>query len=432
MLTKQRFLTELLDRRVIMEVGILTKDKRLQEQLVNRADLPETETACRFFDDPDQAKKAAEDGIFRKFIISDRFFDVGSMAEWIEDVRDCQPGTEMAAMLSNRHDGRVNERFVKLCLANECRYFRPGLTLNGLTEEICRFLSGQADNAHIEPVRNQMIALIGSTPNIGTTTIAFGLAVRLALDSTQTIGYLCLNLKSSKLHRYTGKDEPRFTLDGLRADLRTNSLTPDKLLKVCESIRAVPRLHVLYGNQIREQADYYTPDEIEQLLEAARVAFDICLIDVNAYWDNAATVCGMIRADRRIMVTTRELAHFQEDIRRWIKPAAALYGMAPSAFDLVVNQSGGGSRSGGIRLKDIRRETSMQPIGEISRHAGLHEYADEGRLVELLGGNHPINAELSRISDKLIALYGLPKVVPVTQLNLRKQRRNWFRMASST
>jgi MinD-like ATPase involved in chromosome partitioning or flagellar assembly len=394
--------------------------------------LPETEADWRFFDDPDQAKQAVQDGAFRKFIVSDRFFDVGAMTEWLEDVSDLHPGTELAAMLSNRHDARVNERFVKLCLANDCRYFRPGLTLNGLTQEICRFISGLTDNTHAEPVRNQLVALIGSTPNIGTTTIAFGLAVRLALDSTQTIGYLCLNLKSSKLHRYTGKDEPRFSLDGLRADLRGNSLTPDKLLKVCETFRTVPRLHVLYGNQIREQADYYTPDEVEQLLETARTAFDLCLIDVNAYWDNAATVCGMIRADRRILVTTRELTHFQEDIRRWIKPAAALYGLATSSFDLVVNQSGSESRSGGIRLKHIRRETSMQPIGEISRHDGLHEYADEGRLLELLGGNHPINAELSRISDKLIALYGLPKVIPAPQLNLRKQRRHWFRMATPT
>jgi MinD-like ATPase involved in chromosome partitioning or flagellar assembly len=303
--------------------------------------------------------------------------------------------------------------------------------LNGLTEEICRFVTGLADNSHAEPMRNQLIALVGSTPNIGTTTIAFGLAVRLALDSTQTIGYLCLNLKSSKLHRYTGKDEPRFTLDGLRADLRSNNLKQDKLLKVCETFRTVPRLHVLYGNQIREQADYYTPDEIEQLLEVARKAFDLCLIDVNAYWDNAATVCGMIRADRRIVVTTRELTLFQEDIRRWIKPAASLYGMAPSSFDLIVNQSGGESRRGEIRLKDIRRETAMQPIGEISRHAGLHEYADEGRLLELLGGNHPINTELTWISDKLIALYGLPRAIPAMKPNLRQHRRHWFRTASS-
>jgi MinD-like ATPase involved in chromosome partitioning or flagellar assembly len=415
-----------------MEVGILTKDKRLQEQLLASEGAAKTEVVWRFFDDPEQAKKAAEDGAFRKLIVSDRFFDVGNMTEWLEDIRDCQPGTELAAMLSNRHDSRVNERFVKLCLANDCLYFRPGLTLNGLTEEICRFVSGLVDNVHADPVRNQLIALIGSTPNIGTTTVAFGLAVRLALDSTQTIGYLCLNLKSSKLHRYTGKDEPRFTLDGLRADLRANNLTSDKLLKVCETFRTVSRLHVLYGNQIREQADYYTPDEIEQVLEAARSAFNLCLIDVNAYWDNAATVCGMIRADRRIVVTTRELAHFQEDIRRWIKPAATLYGMAPSAFDLIVNQSGGESGRGGVRLKDIRRETSMQPFGEISRHAGLHEYADEGRLLELLGGNHPINAELSRISDKLIALYGLPRATSAMQPNLRQHRRHWFRMASST
>lgn len=70
---------------------------------------------------------------------------------------------------------------------------------------------------------------IGTTPNIGTTAAAFAAAYRIAEASGKPIGYLCLNLKSAKIHRYLGIDEPLVTLDKLRPELRSYTLSPEQL-----------------------------------------------------------------------------------------------------------------------------------------------------------------------------------------------------------
>jgi hypothetical protein len=284
--------------------------------------------------------------------------------------------------------------------------------------------SGRKDPRKERP----LVVFVGSTPNIGTTVVSFGTALQLARETRHMVGYLCLNLKSSKLYRYLGRDESISALDDMRADLRSRSLTPERLLQYCETLPEVPRLRILYGNRVREQAEYFTPEEIEHLLEAARRAFDICLVEVSAYWDNAATVCAVLRADRRIAVTTQELSHFQEDLQRWLKTVAAMYGVEASSFDLVVTQREKSGLLQDIRLKDIRREAGMQIIGEIQRHAQLGEYLNQGRLLELLNGPHAINRELSGVTQTLITLCGLMRQpVPAK----RGWRKGWLSRAGT-
>ena len=71
-----------------------------------------------------------------------------------------------------------------------------------------------------------IIAFVGTTPNIGTTVTALAAACRISQECGQSVGYLCLNLKSSKIHRYVGVDSPSATLDSLRPELKTDSLHP--------------------------------------------------------------------------------------------------------------------------------------------------------------------------------------------------------------
>src|SRR5690606_12616711 len=70
-----------------------------------------------------------------------------------------------------------------------------------------------------------VITFIGTTPNIGTTLCAVTAAYRLAEITGQQVGYICLNFKSSKLHRYLGIDVPLATIDDLLPQLRSSSLS---------------------------------------------------------------------------------------------------------------------------------------------------------------------------------------------------------------
>jgi hypothetical protein len=407
---------------IMMKLVMLAEDDGLKEEMLR---IPRTDEEWTFFRHPDALGPEAASGA-DFIVVSDRYFDDVSLLEWVERLRELVPGCRPIVLLTNRHHAAANERLLKLCLGHRLDYVLPGRSAQGVAEAVHSIVhgSGRKDPRKERP----LVVFVGSTPNIGTTVVSFGTALQLARETRHMVGYLCLNLKSSKLYRYLGRDESISALDDMRADLRSRSLTPERLLQYCETLPEVPRLRILYGNRVREQAEYFTPEEIEHLLEAARRAFDICLVEVSAYWDNAATVCAVLRADRRIAVTTQELSHFQEDLQRWLKTVAAMYGVEASSFDLVVTQREKSGLLQDIRLKDIRREAGMQIIGEIQRHAQLGEYLNQGRLLELLNGPHAINRELSGVTQTLITLCGLMRQpVPAK----RGWRKGWLSRAGT-
>lgn len=253
----------------------------------------------------------------------------------------------------------------------------------------------------------KLVVFIGSTPNIGTTFASFGAAVRLARLTERTVGYICLNLKSSKLHRYLGIEKPEGTLDQLRADIRSMDLRPERLRTVCEPIKGCPNLRIMFGNRLREQAEYFTAEDMDHLLQTARQTFDVCVIEVNAYWDNAATICGLLRADTRILVTTPDLTHFQEDIDRWLRGLCPVIGISDNRFDLLLTQFNRSGGSAGIRSQDIRKETGLPLIGVIGKYGEFTETVNQGKLLELLSGTHPFNRDLEGIARQIAAGFGL-------------------------
>jgi len=266
----------------------------------------------------------------------------------------------------------------------------------------------------------RLVALAGSTPNVGTTIVAFGLAHLLAKATGLKVGYLCLNLKSSKLHRYMDRDGQSFALGELRAELKTGTLRAQRLLHACEPMGSANNLYVLYGNTQRELADLYMAQEVAHLMETARAAFDVCFIDLNAYWDNAATVCGMQLADDRLIVTTGDMGHFQEDIGRWINGVGAALGFAPEHFSLIVTQMDRGSTEDGLNMRDIAKETGMNVSGKIGKFGDVLTYANQGRLLDLLNGVHPLQKQLFCIVQELSRRHGIA-------LTADRKHKRWFR-----
>ncbi len=227
-----------------------------------------------------------------------------------------------------------------------------------------------------------IIAFVGTTPNIGTTVTALAAACRISQECGQSVGYLCLNLKSSKIHRYVGVDSPSATLDSLRPELKTDSLHQDKLLRSMHMARGTSNLRILFGNTMRDQAEYFTVDEMNHLLDVAQQAFDVVITDVSAYWDNAATLCALRRADSRIVVTTSALSHFQEDAQRWLKQLSPVFGIASGDYESIIVHPPW--RIGGFQVKDICKELGVPFIGELRLSEGLLSQLDSGMLDEWL------------------------------------------------
>ncbi|WEK55178.1 MAG: hypothetical protein P0Y55_03685 [Candidatus Cohnella colombiensis] len=268
-------------------------------------------------------------------------------------------------------------------------------------------------------MNGRIAAFAGSTPNIGTSLTAFGTAYRIAALTGRNVGYLCLNLKSAKTHLYLGIDRPEVTLDGVRPELRARTLTGDKLRQYAYRSPKLGSLSILFGNMAREQAEYYEPDDVEQLLTASRHAFDLTIADVSAYWDNAATICAMQSADHKFLVTTDRLSHFQEDVRRWTGQVGSMFGIAPEQFQLVLLE-GTQRFSGGFRMKDIRKETGCIELTEMKLLESMHLQLDSGRLDEWLASEETHAATFDPLATHMLK-----------QMNwverLQKTERPWMR-----
>lgn len=230
--------------------------------------------------------------------------------------------------------------------------------------------------------RGALVTFTGTTPNIGTTVSAFAAACRIAEYSGQPVGYLCLNLKSAKLHRYVRVERPELSLDRMRPELKAATLSPERLKAAVYRPPGLPNLFICFGNLLRDQAEFYEPEEIGHLLDTAREAFSLTVADVSAYWDNAATIAAMLAADSRIVATTTALSHFQEDGGRWFGLARSLFGLEPEACEAVIISPPW--RNGGFTMKDVRKETGLRAIGRMQLTEPLLAALDNGALLDWL------------------------------------------------
>ncbi|MFS0723753.1 hypothetical protein [Paenibacillus sp. 1P07SE] len=246
-----------------------------------------------------------------------------------------------------------------------------------------------------------LTVITGTTPNIGTSAAAFATAAQVARLSGQPVGLLCLNLKSAKLHRYLGVDRPAVTLDSLRPELRSGTLTADKLKRAAYTPPACPGVSVLFGNLMRDQAEFFAPEDIEHLLTVAREAYRLTLADVSAYWDNAATITAMRMADSRLVATSSALSSFQEDGQRWIGQVAPLFGITAAGMEGIVIHPPW--KNGGFPVKDIRKETGLNVVEEMKISESLLSQLDSGRLDTWIASDQQGKQTMRRTAEHLMA-----------------------------
>ncbi|WP_168119829.1 hypothetical protein [Paenibacillus sp. HB172176] len=264
-----------------------------------------------------------------------------------------------------------------------------------------------------------LVVFVGTTPNIGTTTAAFAAAMRMAEASDKPVGYLCLHLKSAKLHRYVGVDEPEMTLDKLQPELKSQALTGHMLLRSMHVLNRQPNLHILFGCLNREYAEYFNPDEIDHLLDVAESLFSVLIVDGGAYWDNAAILCALHRANSRILVTTSALSHFQEDGTRWMKEMSPQFRIQPQDYDCVMTE--GSWNVGNYGMNDICKELGVSPLEEFRLGEALLHSLDRGQYQEWLTGDAGGKSAMKKAAQALLRRHGIRE-----SLGREARKRPWF------
>lgn len=251
---------------------------------------------------------------------------------------------------------------------------------------------------------NPIVVFCGSTPNIGTTLVSFATAWLAAEHSDRNIAYLCLNLKSSKLHRYLKRDHAEQTLDHLTPALKARTLSAEGLRAFGCRMPELPKLWFLFGNREREQAEFYTPEDIHMLLDLAASHFDLTLVEVNAYWDNAATVCALQRAQHRYMVTLPNLTHFQEDLGRWQGKLSSWLELSDDQFQMIVTQCP--PKGSAYSLDKIEKESGLSIAGSVPWLSDVDERFNAGELASLASGNRQLRKALEPVALQILRRYG--------------------------
>ena len=261
-----------------------------------------------------------------------------------------------------------------------------------------------------EQHEGQVLSFIGTTPNIGTTVCALATAYRIVEVTECKVAFLCMNFKSSKLHRYMNIPPSQATVDELLPHLRTHSLTPTMLMNAMTISSSRPQLHLLLGNRYREMAEYFSDEDIGQLVATAKEHYDYVIIDCNAYWDNAGSLCSMQQADEIVLVTTNALSHFQEDTKGWYGTMSPSLGLSDkSVHALVIRQS---KQYSGFTTQEIEAELQLKVIGDVLFPSSLFSSLDEGAL----------DYWLTETSEGRNWLVGLSINLLPEQYTLKKQR----------
>lgn len=274
---------------------------------------------------------------------------------------------------------------------------------------------------------SQVIALLGTTPNIGTTLIGLTVGVRLAELTKKRVAYICLNLKSSKLHRYMGIGENRASLDELLPHLRSGSFNRQMLNHAMHRYSNMLELYMLFGNRYRETAEYYGVEELLGLIHEARKAHDYVLLDVSAYWDNAGTISALLEADSVLLMTTNALTHFQEDYLSWIGVMGEHMQLHSKALYCTVIKQHGGLYG----LRHCYSQLAGKALPAVTIPGSLYEAIDRGEMKLWLHQSGEGRKWLSAFAQRLAPPASVAEQKSNKYNKLTKRKLGWDRTVSA-
>ncbi|MGU3473157.1 CpaE family protein [Paenibacillus sp. D51F] len=269
--------------------------------------------------------------------VHEDFFGSQYPWDWAHGLRTSTSAkTKITVLMSDGSDSIYREILYRLSLDFQLSLVPGALTVEELSDEIKRILYPSKSSNHSEDGR--VISFMSAAPKDGSTTLAISTAFCLAQRvPDKKVILIDLNLKSPEirdhLHITSDKGYPL-----IQADCDSGTLEAPSLMKACHNVREVPNLYVLTGIQRREWAEKISLEEVTHLIRVAKQEFDVILIDVHSYPDQAATLKVVKNADERIVVVQPLITSYQSSWNDWFNSVWQHYGLAESDFHLVLNR----------------------------------------------------------------------------------------------
>jgi pilus assembly protein CpaE len=191
--------------------------------------------------------------------------------------------------------------------------------------------------------RGRMIAFIACKGGSGATLVATNVAYLLATERELEVALIDLDLEYGDATAFLTDQRAK----GSVADIARHVERLDAKLLKSSMVAVTPRLHVLPAPDDPEAALAVTGAQIERLLDVARDAFDVVILDLGRMFDGVA-VKALDKADI-ICPVTEDLVPCIRDAKRLMRSFNAL-GYAEDKIQLVVNRY---ERSSRIPLAEL-------------------------------------------------------------------------------
>lgn len=309
------------------------------------------------------------------------------------------PYCQICYLLSSHPDSHLSMN----CLNNGVSLIPPQLSPDQKTEHILKLIFPEAEKR-----TSKVISLFGSQPCTGVTSLTLALAKYLA-SLQVNVGVLGLNVNNSGdyfISKYTG-----LYLDELKSYLSNRVFSEDQL--TC-SMSTIHNFKYLAGNRDIKKRLHYTTDEIEYLIQLARNAFDLVLIDSGAHFDNALTIQSLISSDLRFLVSTqsfRALNTWNLTFEQIIEPL----GFNTGNFLMIVNRF-----KDNINLpkpKFLVEEYKISVLQAIPDLGDLGLIAEQDKMLLTEFQVKHYHMAVAKIAENICRLYGIPIQLRKTEIN---------------
>ncbi|MFC5449112.1 CpaE family protein [Paenibacillus aestuarii] len=336
--------------------------------------------------------------------------------DWMSSLRKmCSVKTEIHVLLSENSDSLYREIIKRIAGDLHISLIPSCYTQEELIREIRIRLF--KDKIPVNQGEGNLISVMSSSPKDGATTIAISAAICMAEQTDKKVCLIDGNLKSPEI-----RDHLRFKGDKgyplIQADCDSQSLDSNSLLKACEKIAGVKNLYVLTGLQRREWAEKISLHEISHLLSVAKETFDIVIVDVHTFPDQAATVKCMKEADHRLVVVQPIVTSYQSSWHDWFNSVWSHFELTEKDFSLVLNRDVKSSSSHSIEksigTKVISRVRDTGGEGIKAINYGVPMYLAPGTDLS------EFKEDIIELSALLSERMGIEFIRPVTETKSKK------------
>lgn len=325
------------------------------------------------------------------------FYDVYPW-EWMQKLSRSQPQAQVAIALDTSvYDSFFLEAIGRMADLLHYRTVPIGLTGDGMLEAFAAVVIG--DRKDSPGHRGGSVTAVWSAASKdGATTIAVSAALSLAASSGLNIGLIDGNLHNPEIRSFLNLADPDHNGFKLRPKLQTQTLTAGDLIDACVSYRKIPNLHILTGSRRRDTALDVTPEMMTHLLQTARAAFDITIVDLNSYPDNAATVCTVREADHRWLVVQNNYASFQMSWGEWYECYWKYAGLVPEDVSLILNRTAADDKP--ERIAALLRMPLAAAVPNLEGGLG-RKAVHEGNPLYLSSGTESFTAQIDGLAARL-------------------------------